>query len=75
MELGRTAQDWPYLAAALEGYAAAKVLNAAITNGGFAPNQSSVFNDEEQWRTPRRGPPSAADPDGGLSGAHEACRP
>ena len=39
-ELGRTAQDWIYLAAALEGFASAKVLNAAITNGAFAINQS-----------------------------------
>lgn len=29
----------------------------------------SVFNDEEQWRTPRREtPPADADPDGALSG-------
>lgn len=40
VELGRTAQDWVYLAAALEGYAAAKVLSAAIAHGAFAINQS-----------------------------------
>ncbi|KAL4423746.1 hypothetical protein ABPG75_001047 [Micractinium tetrahymenae] len=56
VELGRTTQDWVYLAAALEGYAAAKVLAAAIGHGAFAINQSSVFNDEEQWRTPRKSP-------------------
>lgn len=40
MELGRTTQDWVYLAAALEGYASAKVLAAAIAHGAFAINQS-----------------------------------
>ena len=40
MELGRTAQDWIYLGAALEGYAAAKVLAAAVAHGAFAINQS-----------------------------------
>ncbi len=40
VELGRTTQDWVYLAAALEGFASAKVLAAAITHGAFAINQS-----------------------------------
>lgn len=37
----------------------------------FRRSLCSVFNDEEQWRTPRREtPPADADPDGNLSGGH-----
>lgn len=52
VELGRTAQDWVYQAAALEGYAAAKVLNAAITNGGFAINKSRQAGGWFPWFAP-----------------------
>ncbi len=31
-----------------------QVMDVAISNGAFAINQSSVFNDEGQWRTPTR---------------------
>lgn len=73
VELGRSTQDWVYLGEALEGYAAAKVLSAAVTNGAFAINQSSVFNDEEQWRTPRKGATDDAKSDGSqLSDASRA---
>ena len=32
-----------------------QILAAAIANGAFAINRSSVFNDEQQWRHPQRG--------------------
>ncbi|GAB4823676.1 hypothetical protein N2152v2_010722 [Parachlorella kessleri] len=53
-DLARLSADWIWLGAALGGYAAAKVVESAISNGAFAINKSSVFNDEGQWRTPSR---------------------
>ena len=48
------------------------MVEAAISNGAFAINKSSVFNDEGQWRTPSR---KKLDPDAQdtLSGTLVAC--
>jgi hypothetical protein len=63
VELGRASLDWTFAAAALQGYAAAKILHAAAEHDAFAADAGSVFTNEAQWRTPR------GSGDGGGGGA------
>lgn len=53
VELGRASLDFTVAAAAMEGYAAAKLLHAAVSNDAFLTNVASVFRDESAWRSPR----------------------
>lgn len=53
VELGRAGLDFTIAAAAIEGYAAAKLLHAAVSNDAFVMNAASVFRDESAWRSPR----------------------
>jgi hypothetical protein len=55
-DLGRASTDWTWAAAAMEGYASARLLHAALSNdayGGTAASRVSVFHDDGAWRTPR----------------------
>lgn len=53
VELGRASLDFTIAAAAIEGYVAAKLLHAAVSNDAFLINAASVFRDESAWRSPR----------------------
>ena len=53
VELGRAALDWTAAASAMEGYAAAKLLHAAVSNDAFVTNATSVFHDDKAWRSPK----------------------
>lgn len=55
-DLGRASGDWTWAAAAMEGFASAKLLHAALSTdayGGTAASRVSVFHDDGAWRTPR----------------------
>lgn len=54
VELGRASLDWTAAAAAMEGYAAAKLLHAAVSNDAFVTNATSVFHDDKAWRSPTK---------------------
>ena len=49
-ELGRSSFDLTTVAVAMEGYASAKLLHAAISTDAFAVNAESVFRDDRAWR-------------------------
>ncbi len=50
LELARAAADWVYVAAALEGVIASKLLHEAICRDAFPPSKESVFQSEGRWR-------------------------
>lgn len=52
IELSRVSQDWIYTSASVEGYITGKMIQEAIHREAFLPSESSIFHNEEQWRSP-----------------------